>query len=64
MELTTTKENLVEKLKLQITKNILAGLVESDLTDEEKDAQMVLTKRSIDKDANVIADLVFTALTE
>ena len=62
MEITTTQENLVEKLNVQILKNIEAQLSEQDLTDEEKAANLVLAKRAATRDAEAIANLVFTAL--
>lgn len=62
MEITTTQENLVEKLKLKLAANLTASLEGKDLTDEEKAAQLVIAKRGIDNDANVIANLVFEAL--
>ena len=62
MEITTTQENLVEKLNVQILKNVEAQLSEQDLTDEEKAANLVLAKRAALKDAEAIANLVFVAL--
>lgn len=62
MKITTTKENLVEKLNAQILKNVEAQLESQDLTDEEKDANLVLAKRAALKDAEAIANLVFVAL--
>ena len=64
MEITTTQENLVEKLNVQILKNIEAQLAEQDLTDEEKAAKIVLSKRAALNDANTVANLVFVALAE
>lgn len=64
MEITTTHENLVEKLKVKLAANLTASLADKDLTDEEKAAQLVLAQRGIDNDANVITGLVFEALAE
>lgn len=64
MEITTTQENLVEKLNAQILKNVEAQLESQDLTDEEKAANLVLAKRSAMKDAEAIANLVFVAFAE
>ena len=61
MEITTTQENLVEKLNAQILKNVEEQLSQQDLTDEEKDANLVLAKRAALKDAEAIANLVFVA---
>ena len=62
MEITTTQENLVEKLNAQILKNVEEQLSQQDLTDEEKAANLVLAKRAALKDAEAIANLVFVAL--
>ena len=62
MEITTTQENLVEKLNAQILKNVEAQLSKQDLTDEEKAANLVLAKRAALKDAEAIANLVFVSL--
>jgi len=62
MEITTTQENLVEKLNVQILKNVEDQLSQQDLTDEEKAANLVLAKRAALKDAEAIANLVFVAL--
>lgn len=64
MEITTTKENLVETLNVQILKNVEAQLAEQDLTDEEKAANLVLAKRAALNDANAVANLVFAAFAE
>ena len=61
MEITTTQENLVEKLNAQILKNVEEQLSQQDLTDEEKAANLVLAKRAALKDAEAIANLVFVA---
>jgi len=62
MEITTTHENLVEKLKAKLEANLIATLADRDLTDEEKAAQVVLAKRKINNDANAITNLVFEVL--
>ena len=41
MEITTTQENLVEKLNAQILKNVEDQLSQQDLNDEEKAANLV-----------------------
>jgi hypothetical protein len=61
MEITTTQENLVEKLNVQILKNVEDQLSQQDLNDEEKAANLVLAKRAALKDAEAIANLVFVA---
>jgi 3-hydroxyacyl-CoA dehydrogenase len=62
MEITINQETLVEKLNAQITKNLEANFAAKDLTEEEVAANMVLARKSIDRDAQVVADLVITAL--
>ena len=62
MEITIKQEDLVEKLIVQITKNVAANLESKGLTEEEFNANMVLTKKSIDRDANTVAELVISAL--
>lgn len=64
MEITTTQENLVEKLIVQMEKNVLKGLEDKDLNEEERQATLVLNKKKIANDANVIAGLVFTSFAE
>ena len=64
MEITTTQENLVEKLFAQIMKNVAAQLEPQDLTEEELLANITLAKKPALNDANTIANLVFTAFAE
>ena len=63
MEITTTKENLLEKLIAQMTNNVIAGLASQELSEEEVNATLVLNKKKIANDANVITELVFKSLT-
>lgn len=64
MEITTTKEVLAEKLIVKMTSNVLAGLAGKDLDQEEIDATLVLNKKKIHNDANVIAELVFRSFED
>ena len=64
MEITTTKENLLEKLIAQMTNNVIAGLASQELSEEEVNATLVLNKKKIANDANVITELVFKSLAE
>lgn len=64
MEITTTQENLVEKLFAQIMKNVATQLEPQDLTEEELLANIALAKKPALNDANTIANLVFTAFAE
>ena len=63
VEITTTKENLLEKLIAQMTNNVIAGLASQELSEEEVNATLVLNKKKIANDANVITELVFKSLT-
>jgi hypothetical protein len=64
VEITTTKENLLEKLVAQMTNNVIAGLASQELSEEEVNATLVLNKKKIANDANVITELVFKSLSE
>lgn len=64
MEITTTQENLVEKLSAKILKNVEAEVATRDLNDEEKAANVILAKRKIESDSVAIANLVFAAFAE
>ena len=59
MELTITKETLVENLKEYFLKELERTLESSDLSQEERDANVTLAKRKITNDAEQIANLVF-----
>ncbi len=61
MEITTTKENLIEKLVQSLNNNLLVNLANSDLDEDEKQANIVLARKSILKDAENISDMVFKA---
>lgn len=63
VEITTTKENLLEKLIAQMTSNVITGLASQELSEEEVNATLVLNKKKIANDANVITELVFKSLT-
>ena len=62
MKITTTDKDLVEKLNVQILKNVEEQLSTQDLTDEEKAANLILAKRAALKDAEAITNLVVKAL--
>ena len=61
MEITTTKENLIEKLVQSLNNNLLVNLESSDLDEDEKQANIILARKSILKDAQNISDVVFKA---
>lgn len=54
-----SKEELVENLKQHFTKEFIDSLEKTDLDQDEKDANIVLSRRKIIADAENIADLVF-----
>lgn len=64
MEITTTQEEIVEKVYAQVMKNLEAQLVEKQLEDEEVQANLVLAKRAAMNDSIAIANLVFTAFAQ
>jgi len=59
MEITTTKELLVENIIKYFNADLMIKLEETDLDQDEKDANVVLSKKKIIADANNIADIVF-----
>jgi hypothetical protein len=61
MEITTTKENLIEKLVQSLNNNLLVNLANSDLDEDEKQANIVLARKSILSDAQNISEMVFKA---
>ena len=62
MEITINTETLAEKINAQITKNLEANFAAKDFTEEEVAANMVLARKSIDRDSQTVADLVITAI--
>jgi len=64
MEITTTQEEMIEKVYAQVMKNLEAQLVEKELEDEEVQANLVLAKRAAMNDSIAIANLVFTAFAK
>jgi hypothetical protein len=59
MEITTTKEELVQNLVKHFTADLSSNLDNSDLDEEEKNANMVLSRKRIAADAEGIAEVVF-----
>ena len=64
MDITTTSEDLVEKIYTELYNATLKNLQAQDLTEEEVNANMVLTKKNIERDSNAIVDIVVRALSE
>jgi hypothetical protein len=61
MEITTTQEELKEKIVAFLNKDFLKSLEETDLDQDEKDANVVLSKKKILADAEQISNIVFRA---
>jgi hypothetical protein len=59
MEITTTEEVLVQNLIKYFTTDLSNNLDKSGLDQEEKDANMVLSRKKIAADAEGIASVVF-----
>ena len=59
MEITTTKELLVENLVKYFNSDFLKSLEEADLDQDEKDANIILSRKKIKADAEGLATVVF-----
>jgi hypothetical protein len=59
MEITTTKELLVENLTKYFNADFLKSLEEVDLDQDEKDANVILSRKKIKADAEGLANIVF-----
>jgi len=59
MEITTTEEVLVKNLVKYFTTDLSENLDKSGLDQEEKDANLVLSRKKIAADAEGIASVVF-----
>ncbi len=59
MEITTTKELLVENLVKFFNADFLKSLEEVDLDEDEKEANVILSRKKIKADAQGLANIVF-----
>jgi hypothetical protein len=59
MEITTTEDVLVKNLDKYFTTDLSENLDKSGLDQEEKDANLVLSRKKIAADAEGIASVVF-----
>jgi len=59
MEITTTKELLVESLIKYFNADFLKSLEDADLDQDEKDANIILSRKKIKADAEGLATVVF-----
>jgi len=58
-KLKISKEDLIEKLKQHFADEFAKSLENTDLDQDEKDANIILSRRKIIADAEGIAELVF-----
>jgi hypothetical protein len=59
MEITTTQEQLVQNLTKYFISDFTKNLEASDLDQDEKDANIILSRKKIKADAEGIATVVF-----
>ena len=59
MEITTTKELLVQKLNKYFSEEFLKSLEETELDQDEKEANLVLSRKKILADAEGLATVIF-----
>jgi|688.fasta_scaffold97475_3 hypothetical protein len=59
MEITTTKELLVENLIKYFSADFLKSLEEANLDQDEKEANIILSRKKIKADAEGLATVVF-----
>ena len=64
MEITTNQEEMIAKVYAQVMKNLETQLVEKELTEEEVQANLVLSRKAAMNDSTAIANLVFSAFAE
>lgn len=64
MKITIDKEDLVEKISMMFHDEFVKSLEETDLDDDEKNANLVLSRKRIKQDAENIANIVFNAYTD
>ena len=61
MEITTTKEELKQKLESYFLEDFIKTLESAELDEYEKEANLVLSKKKRKTDAEGLADIVFKA---
>ncbi len=64
MQITITKEELIDNLKTLFSNEFKDSLEETDLDEDEKNANVVLSKKRIAQDAENIANVVFKACSK
>ena len=61
MEITTTKEELRQKLESYFLEDFIKTLESAELDEDEKEANLVLSKKKRKTDAQGLADMIFKA---
>jgi len=61
MEITTTKEELKQKLESYFLEDFIKTLESAELDEDEKEANLVLSKKKRKADAQGLADIIFKA---
>jgi hypothetical protein len=61
MEITTTKEELKQKLESYFLEDFIKTLESAELDEDEKEANLVLSKKKRKTDAEGLADMIFKA---
>jgi hypothetical protein len=61
MEITTTKEELKQKLESYFLEDFTKTLESAELDEDEKEANLVLSKKKRKQDAEGLADMIFKA---
>lgn len=61
MEITTTKEELKQKLESYFLEDFIKTLESTELDEDEKEANLVLSKKKRKTDAEGLADMIFKA---
>jgi hypothetical protein len=61
MEITTTKEELKQKLESYFLEDFIKTLESAELDEDEKEANLVLSKKKRKADAEGLADMIFKA---
>ena len=61
MQITTTKEELKQKLESYFLEDFIKTLESTELDEDEKEANLVLSKKKRKTDAQGLADMIFKA---
>jgi hypothetical protein len=61
MKITTTKEELKQKLESYFLEDFIKTLESTELDEDEKEANLVLSKKKRKTDSEGLADMIFKA---